>query len=56
VDVALGATPAYHPVAHHANFLAAFSASAFCRVEGAIDFAEVPTIARQGVAGFVPKP
>jgi len=47
---ALSANPPYHLATHHA----AFSASAFC--EAAIDFAELPILARQGVAGFAPKP
>jgi len=27
-----------------------------CILQGAIDFAELPILARQGVAGFAPKP
>jgi len=31
--VTLGAKPAWHIAAHHANFSAAFSASAICRMQ-----------------------
>jgi len=46
---ALDAKPAWHLAAHHAAFSA-------MQVQAAIDFAALPILARQGVAGFAPNP